>query len=271
MSTKIHDGYRLADGISMFGLLHQLRTSITPVYERLYTAAVVRQATFDADDILRGATNEAGTTKTTSPLTSAVFAVDRAHHQIAKTGQRNPRLDFNFEVVAMPDPHDHHSSYAIIYTEQDEYRKVWQDLYNVEPFGYWNNTDRPDDITDDEWDSRRRTWNRVIPDLTAPSTIGWAWSLLGDMHQVDHDRLIELASDRIPTKPVRALRIARTEVVESHLPHGATYSQIVAAMHDEEVNAEVKGRALVIADELADLRVEDLEDIGPMAATFATR
>lgn len=271
MSTKIHDGYRLPADTSMFGLLRELRKSITPTYEDLYATAVVRQATFDADDILRGDTNESGTVKVSSPLTAAVLTLDRAHHQIAKTGQRNPGLDLNFEVVVMCDPQDPGDLYAIIYTEQDAYRDAWNRIEGVEPFGYWNNTDRPDDITDDEWDSRRRTWNRVIPDLTAPSTIGWAWSLLGDMHQVDHDRLIELASDRIPTRPVRALRIARTEVVESHLPHGATYSQIVAAMHDEEVNAEVKGRALVIADELADLRVEDLEDIGPMAATFATR
>jgi hypothetical protein len=31
----------------------------------------------------------------------------------------------------------------------------------AEEYGYWNNTDKPDDITDEEWDKRSDTWDAV--------------------------------------------------------------------------------------------------------------
>lgn len=34
----------------------------------------------------------------------------------------------------------------------------------LSPHPYWNNTDRPDDLTDDEWDARRREWDSIMVD-----------------------------------------------------------------------------------------------------------
>jgi len=31
-----------------------------------------------------------------------------------------------------------------------------------EEYGYWNNTDKPDDVSEDEWDERERVWDEVI-------------------------------------------------------------------------------------------------------------
>lgn len=271
MSTKIHNGYRLAAGTSMFGLLRQIQAGVFPVYERLYSAAVTRQATFDADDNLLGRTSEAGTVKAVSPLSAAIFAMDRAHAQIAKTGHRNPRLDFNFQVTVMPDPQSIYEMYAVIFTEQAEYRKVWEDLFCVEPFGYWNNTDRPADVTEDAWAERQQIWDRVIPSFAAPSTLGWTWSLIGEMHSVPKERLLELAHELIPSKTDRAYRITRGELLDEMAPAGASIRQISSIINGEEFAAEAEKRATALADELEDLRVEDLDDIRPLVAEIAAR
>lgn len=36
-------------------------------------------------------------------------------------------------------------------------------LAGVEDYSYWNNSDRPDNVTEAEWDARKLYWNEVIP------------------------------------------------------------------------------------------------------------
>ncbi len=40
--------------------------------------------------------------------------------------------------------------------------------YGIETYGYWNNTDRPDDVTARQWTKRRKDWDIVFP----PTSIG---------------------------------------------------------------------------------------------------
>lgn len=47
------------------------------------------------------------------------------------------------------------------------YGSIWPNHYvppGAEDYAYWNNVDRPDDVTDRAWDARGKTWNRVVLD-----------------------------------------------------------------------------------------------------------
>jgi hypothetical protein len=36
-----------------------------------------------------------------------------------------------------------------------------QDDSRVEDYSYWNNTDKPDDVTDEAWEQRRSIWHAL--------------------------------------------------------------------------------------------------------------
>lgn len=45
---------------------------------------------------------------------------------------------------------------------ESQYVKNLLELPFVEDFGYWNNTDKPDELTEDEWSDRCEAWNVVL-------------------------------------------------------------------------------------------------------------
>lgn len=42
------------------------------------------------------------------------------------------------------------------------HENLWHSKPFVEPWGYWNNTDRPDDVTAAEWRRRRDVWDKIL-------------------------------------------------------------------------------------------------------------
>lgn len=40
----------------------------------------------------------------------------------------------------------------------------------VEDYGYWNNTDEPENVTEEEWEERRKAWSSI--DDASPSEVG---------------------------------------------------------------------------------------------------
>lgn len=41
-----------------------------------------------------------------------------------------------------------------------------------EELGYWDNTDWPDDVTDEEWAYREKSWSKLTDHDLAPASIG---------------------------------------------------------------------------------------------------
>lgn len=76
-------------------------------------------------------------------------------------GVRNRKVDTEFKLVIFP-----YKEYflGIVYTEQEKWFDKFLKMPNVHEFGYWNNTDPPDDVTEEEWDERARIWNEALCD-----------------------------------------------------------------------------------------------------------
>lgn len=252
MSTKLHHGYRIdaaeagvaGDGLAR--LPRRLTAVFTPVYEAEYLRCVVAMA---------AAMWDAGVaSRYDSTLAAADMALLEAQADIARTGVRNPRLDFQCEVSVLCDPDDDEHLYALLFTERDAYRQAWLSIPGVDPWPYWNNTDRPDELTEAEWDTRRSTWDRVLPANSAPAKVGWSWSLLPSGHTMfasrqDDDRLARyLPSDQ---QRARALAYGHSQVTSlfecARMPER---SQVEAAV------AEVTRS--ILAEGLSPVSVSDL-------------
>ncbi len=56
-----------------------------------------------------------------------------------------------------------------VYTQRAEMAEAFAAMPGVEPYSYWNNSDAPDTLTEEDWAEREAAWARVMPDYGAPA------------------------------------------------------------------------------------------------------
>ncbi|MCK4258063.1 MAG: hypothetical protein KAX49_03745 [Halanaerobiales bacterium] len=142
MSTKIYTAYRFPKELGLFNVMSKIyEDGLEVVIQRMrkyYNILIIEQG------------------KT----------IDEAHEVIIKyykeavvSSERNP-LNFDMKIGI----HEYEEYYYIIpYGEMDyEQWDFLDDNLQLEDFAYWNNTDKPKEITNDEWDERERIWNAMF-------------------------------------------------------------------------------------------------------------
>lgn len=257
MSTKIYNGYRV-HGIDrpadLFAFLDTYRTDALDEYRRTFTQALCIAAARLVDEIDLGKDVEL---RANSPLLTAWHIFQDAHNEIARTGHRNPRMDFGVELALLADPDNPTGPlFALLYTEQQGQVDVFTRQNQVEAWPYWNNTDRPGDVTADDWDQRRDTWNRALRGKHVPAEAGVTWKLLSDGHEMPFlvGDGIALIAESIPTLEERARVIAADQVV----------AEAVGMVEPEEIRQRRDKRAAELA-----VRLRETLDEGMLRSTAA--
>ena len=168
MSTKIYDGFRLADGTDVFAFADAAREALNPVRDRLDARELASRATVLIDRTRFGLRVEDSGEEPNplrSPLWLAFHAFEAEQRKMdpAVRGHDPHRFEFCLGrdkvtglVVGIP------------YFDDPAYRAPFEGLPGHAPFGYWNNTDPPEDVTDADWEVRRHVWDRVVG-LDAPA------------------------------------------------------------------------------------------------------
>lgn len=66
-----------------------------------------------------------------------------------------PAVDTDFTVVLVP-----YEGYLFgrVYTVQPEWRAAWYEHPGVEEFSHWDNMDKPDDVSEEDWTARGKAW-----------------------------------------------------------------------------------------------------------------
>jgi hypothetical protein len=96
-----------------------------------------------------------------APLSEAWGAVQDRRTRIIREELRDPEVDPEFRLTIM---RGGHAVYGLIATEQPEWRAAWHDHPGVSDFSWWNGTDRPDDVSAEEWELRGETLRSLMPD-----------------------------------------------------------------------------------------------------------
>jgi hypothetical protein len=225
MSTKIFNGYKinLEDGETLFDLVKKVRAALEPVYMEQYGRLMGAMACCFADAWERGEEmvlpGPAGKDRSgkvhkvgAHPLVEAMQVLEAYKKEISTSGQRNPGVDLSCDVAFLEDPSDK-GVYALFYSEQREYTTAWESLSEVAEYGYWNNTDPPENMSDEEWVARSQTWERAMNLDEPPSRLGLCWELLGSTHHASIHYMIhrEDLVQYLPSVAERARMIARRE------------------------------------------------------------
>lgn len=184
MSTKIYNGYRLAGGRSETMLVRELSEQARRLHRELSikALAVLTPVVLEGgsvEDLTSGLVTDEEIDEG-SALRRAARVLDLAGKRSRERGMRiSPLLDRDVSVCFVADPEDSWHTLALLYTERREYQDLWESIEGVETWPYWNNTDRPDELSQEEWDARGAAWARAIG-WKAPSEVGLGWDLHED-------------------------------------------------------------------------------------------
>lgn len=194
MSTKIHGGHRVDldtwNG-NLFAFHAAARAACLDAYRELYLSRLVPLACLVADRLahddqyprlrddwdrdLGGASFAAIATEArVTPLQWATHYLEDCWTHVNRTQRRNPTYDLQVRLSYVADPDDARYAYLLVGTEHaDAYYPALRALDGVEEFAYWNNTDRPEDVTDEQWDERAAIWGRVLPYSGDVASLSW--------------------------------------------------------------------------------------------------
>lgn len=174
MSTKIYAGFRMAPGKTLedaFAAVSTFRGLAAKHQRRIVAKAKAWRAANKAD---------------------------YSNHQLAPA-EREIEAE---EVSIVFYPHAGRV-YGIAFMPHD-YEKMWFESSGVTPWGYWNNTDRPHDVSEQEWEERRNTWDKILGDSQTFALGGLIAKCLGYPPYVTADEVLA----EMPTVEERARRLA---------------------------------------------------------------
>lgn len=71
-----------------------------------------------------------------------------------------PEHEHNLDVAFMKDVKTE-NIFAMVYGSRES-REHFRSVYSAFEYSYWNNTDRPDELSEEEWADRSATWDRLV-------------------------------------------------------------------------------------------------------------
>lgn len=191
MSTKIPNGFRLAAGTDLDAFKRAVRSVIDPLRDQEDLKLLAIETAKHVDTLwLKGEPIPAG---------AAVTAYAQWADAQSKLSVHDYDHDENrFELSIGTDPGTGRVM-VIAFTENFALREAFEELPEVEEYGYWNHTDSyPEGVTEADWKVREAAWDRMLPGLGRPSDTMESW-VLRDTVEIreelrnDTARLIALA------------------------------------------------------------------------------
>lgn len=110
---------------------------------------------------------------------TVINAVEKLRKSVRRTFSD---YDFGYEVILIPNRYSAEKPLLMIFSEaSDEYTQALLDADVVEEYGYWDNTDRPEEVTAKEWKQRKKAWGALLESFTSPAEIGLSIANPGGM------------------------------------------------------------------------------------------
>ena len=220
MSTKIYSGLRLVAGADLWEFLQQLRREANVIRDRLDARLLAADAAMIVDRRRIG--NPVPDEQPGGRARSAIWeAVDRFKADQDKLGKSDIGHDpHRLELSVGYDPVASRHM-LIMYCEATELRELVTGHPDVEEYGYWNNSDQPDGVTDQEWDERRQAWNRVLPGVGIPAETMLTFTLRSHPHAgmtlvgLAGTGINPLLLEQLPTPAERARAMVRVPVAQA--------------------------------------------------------
>lgn len=94
-----------------------------------------------------------------TPFLYARNLIDQRRHKIKSDGYRDPHVDFDFTLTIFPIDN---RILGMAHTERNSWFDLLCEIPGIRHTPWWNNTDPPDQITENEWQDRENIWRRIF-------------------------------------------------------------------------------------------------------------
>lgn len=244
MSTKIYDAFvAKGKGISeLYPELLRLQELACRVSRRTFTQNLAREACrmADANAASRAGVYEKAREEFKRPLSSAWLRQVREYAEDNKEGRIS--VDYDARLALIPKGKD---TFLKLHTFNPEIAKIFSDMEKrgeIEDFSYWNNSDPPSGISQEEWSGRKGTWEELLKGASFMSERALMFDLVL-RHRVTGRAFSEdEIMSALPDFEKRAQAVAQEVYLERNLPgQGAERMSQVAGLMSQfrEGGAEV--------------------------------
>jgi hypothetical protein len=201
MSTKIYNGFefRTHDLFEVHRHIMEFRKTLKPLVAEKVARVHAERIVYIMDRVACGWYKAKKENKGRA-LISVSSSEIREKQRNIKAGGRNPSVDFIFNIAILPLRKNR--VLGIVYTEQDDFLKLWFRKKFVKDYGYWNNTDQPKGVSNKEWHQRERDWDEVLPDSNGvPSMNGFGADCVHELFDAGaHPQISEILKHIPPFK-----------------------------------------------------------------------
>ena len=153
--------------------------------------------------------------------------------EMEKTRQRDPEIDFNCEISIQPLKN---KILGIIYGECIKIKEAWFNKEFIKEYGYWNNTDKPEGITDKQWERRCVDWDKALGERGIPAYTGLSAKITDNSYVLDFDNL------KFPSYKDRLEEAAKSLIWSKKLKSEMSLSIGDLINFDEEMSKYFKSR-----------------------------
>lgn len=185
MSTKIYDAYKLKGDYDLMSLnkaLSDLRKQVTGQCEDLIANIVVRKfLKLYYMSLFHGTDHSTDTDKTTTAVLEKILQHDmklawaylycEIASEIADASNTTRPSGYNFYNNLLLFPLK--DKILAMYFGNTDIRRFIENHEMFEDYHYQNQCDKPDNISDKEWDKRESDWNTAIGQDYIPANHGW--------------------------------------------------------------------------------------------------
>lgn len=165
MSTKIYYGLRLKNPEALVEMPQALNHLLDPIRTRLEIQVAYIYAL------------EAWKKHSENPeefpeprWTSLLLDVSKKFDEAKESQIRNPFDGLEFSLTFLPTPGG--QVLAMPFFQRNNYYDALLKTGWFEDFGYWDNTDQPEDVTDEQWLERRYLWEQALGKTWVPKRSG---------------------------------------------------------------------------------------------------
>lgn len=194
MSTKIYDGVRIevASAYELTQLVKSIRERLLPIAQQEYYKALAKMLeqayAYQKYQVnLDGGLQNFTEIKDTAPdsLVSVLSQTARQTINANKSAQtilefvRELDFDVKLMVFALPDGR----FLGIPYAENSALFNALMETPEIKEYGYWDNTDKPTEISKKAWKKRKDDWNLALPGIGVPLEEGFEYKIVSsDVH-----------------------------------------------------------------------------------------
>jgi hypothetical protein len=176
MSTKIYDGYKIKtkDIDVVFDLIISTGKKCQEWAEKDYKDQIICSCIRKLDAIQFNPEEKPIELDKyqTSLYGNVAYAFDTAIRTTKKSSYRNPPFDYVVEFAVIPLKNKDYCL-CILYGEKKEYSKILLESSLVEFYGYWDNSDKDEDCTDEEWEQRASDWDILGYEPVCKTSFGY--------------------------------------------------------------------------------------------------